>query len=299
MIIVKVETDEDSAGVLDVEIIPETNYVTYHNEALIDTIGKKKKDWEKFICTRDVIGNRNHIIIKGDLEEDFRRTSRGLNILHPEFYFLTLLKERLEERRGGVSGGLLIGKRPDNAHFLMSVRRSFADVIENLNKESDNLSAEMTLRALGTLAGEEQTGAPQGITMIDSLIEKVGFSPREYRIVDGSGVSRYNVVTTELTLALLKYLYTKGGDDYSLFYHSLPISGKDGTLERRMRKTKAEGKVHAKTGTLSGVSTLSGYVESAGGDTIAFSIFIQHHVSRTKLARKYQDRLCEILAGIE
>ena len=82
-----------------------------------------------------------------------------------------------------------------------------------------------------------------------------------------------------------------------MFYKSLPVAGIDGTLKKRMVNTQALGNVHAKTGTIEGVSTLSGYVTSANGDTIAFSILIQNFVEKTRIARNFQDRICELLAN--
>jgi len=85
--------------------------------------------------------------------------------------------------------------------------------------------------------------------------------------------------------------------EFYTFYNSLPVAGIDGTLEKRMKDTKAENNVHAKTGTLSGVSSLSGYVLAANANLIAFSIIIQNYVDENSFARGIQDKICELLAN--
>jgi len=98
---------------------------------------------------------------------------------------------------------------------------------------------------------------------------------------------------------IFKYFYFSQPEIFNTFYNTLPITGIDGTLEKRMRKTLAEGNVRAKTGTLNGVVTLSGFVTAANGDLIAFSIFIQNYTEKNSIARMFQDKICELLAGFK
>ena len=87
----------------------------------------------------------------------------------------------------------------------------------------------------------------------------------------------------------------KKNDLYKILYESFPIAGIDGTLKNRMKNTPAEMDVHAKTGTLSGVSSLSGYLTSKSGHIISFSIFEQNYVRSSSKAREMQDNICNIL----
>ena len=118
--------------------------------------------------------------------------------------------------------------------------------------------------------------------------------PDNYNIVDGSGVSMYNYISPDLLVAYLKYAYTHK-EIFEPFYEALPIAGVDGTLRYRMRKSNVFRNVHAKTGTVKGVSSLAGYVRSAKGDLLAFAIINQNVLSGRK-ARLFQDKVCEILA---
>ena len=169
-------------------------------------------------------------------------------------------------------------------------------MIVNLNKESDNLSAEMTLLALAEKYYGKPANAKNGINVIEKMIEEIGLNPEDYRLVDGSGVSHYNVVNAELLVTILKYFYTTKPELYEILYNSFPVAGVDGTLEHRMEKSLARNKVHAKTGTLTGVSTLSGYLTNKKNHTIAFSILMQNYVGSSKQAKDFQDEICKILS---
>ena len=138
-----------------------------------------------------------------------------------------------------------------------------------------------------------------GIKVIEDLIIATGNNPDVYRLVDGSGLSHYNLVTAELITDLLKYFYYSHPSLYSQLYETLPVAGVDGTLERRMKTSKAFNNVHAKTGTISGVSALSGYLTTAKGNKVAFSILMQNHVKKTSVARRIQDEICKALAEFE
>ena len=82
---------------------------------------------------------------------------------------------------------------------------------------------------------------------------------------------------------------------FELFYNSLAVAGVDGTLKNRMKNTSAQNNVRAKTGTLNGVSNLSGYVTAKNGHLLAFSILIQNFVNEYSKARNFQNKICELL----
>ena len=180
--------------------------------------------------------------------------------MNPEKYFLKVFSEVLDSNFISISGDLKIKTTPPDANKICTFRRSYGNIIENLNKTSDNLSAEMTLYALSEKYSGKPATADSGVQLINLMIDTIGLNHKDYRIVDGSGVSHYNVVSAELLVNILKYFYSKNPELYEILYNSFPIAGLDGTLENRMRKSAAANNVHAKTGTLTGVSTLSGYL---------------------------------------
>jgi D-alanyl-D-alanine carboxypeptidase/D-alanyl-D-alanine-endopeptidase (penicillin-binding protein 4) len=153
----------------------------------------------------------------------------------------------------------------------------------------------MILRSLALNSSPKPATAVKGIRLIDSLITLTGLDPKNYRLVDGSGLSFYNLVSAELLTEILKFYYYKEQKLFPKFLSSLPISGIDGTLSSRMREGKLFKRVYAKTGGLSGVSNLSGYLESRNGHMIAFSILIQNFTGMSVQARSIQEKLCDII----
>ena len=279
----------------DVSLKPETKFVRVENHSV--TVPSNVPN--DLNITRDWVNNKNTIIIEGNVREgeisDSSEHAEKLNLLEPEKYFLTLFKEHLEKENIYPTGELEIKPLPEGSVYLTEINHSLAEVLMNLNKKSDNLNAEMVLYALALKDSAAPAIAKNGIEIIKSLIDSIGLDPDDYSLADGSGVSRYNLVSAELIVELLKYMYKHS--EFITFYKSLPIAGVDGTLEKRMKNTLAESNVHAKTGTLTGVSSLSGYVFANNGNLISFSIFMQNYVENKSVARSFQDKICELLAN--
>lgn len=208
--------------------------------------------------------------------------------------FLERFKERL--RRGGVivEGELKEGRVPHGARRLCTVRRSITDILPRMMKKSDNLYSESLFYQLASSGGSAtHATARHGRRMINRLIERLGFDASDYYIADGSGLSLYNYVSPELEVAFLKYAYRHDGI-YVPLYASMPIAGMDGTLDGRMRRGHAHGNVHAKTGTVTGVSALAGYCTAANGHVLCFSI-INMGIRHTSSGHWFQDKACEAM----
>jgi D-alanyl-D-alanine carboxypeptidase/D-alanyl-D-alanine-endopeptidase (penicillin-binding protein 4) len=241
----------------------------------------------------------NTIIVKGDLSYKEEKDTAKVNLYESQNYFLTLMKESMAREGIKLRGDIDTAKVYTNAEEIFSIERSFDSVIVNLNKKSDNLSAEMTLRALAHKKAGDYASSEDGVEMVDSLIKIIGLDPENYRIVDGSGVSHYNLVSGELLLEILKYFYKEEPELFKTLHHSFPIAGIDGTLDYRMKEGSAYKNVSAKTGTLSGVSCLSGYAAAKNGNNLAFSIMVQNHVDNWRKAINFQDEICHIIADYE
>lgn len=179
---------------------------------------------------------------------------------------------------------------PSEARLIYEIGHSVDQVLPRMMKKSDNYYAESLFYQLAALSGKKAAGQKEARGYIDALIRKVGLTPSHYEIADGSGVSLYNYLTPELLIRLLEYAWREDRIRQKL-YPSLPIAGVDGTLEKRMQKTPAQGNIHAKTGTVSGVSSLSGYATSPEGHVIAFSI-INMGIPRAQVGRDWQDKVC-------
>ena len=159
---------------------------------------------------------------------------------------------------------------PDSARLLF-VHRSppLSEVATVLMKASQNLYAETLLRALAAPGG---TGTAQaGQRVVRDVLTGWGVPPDGYVLADGSGLSRYNYVTADTVVRILRQM-ALDRRHAALFEATLPVVGKDGTLARRMRNSRAEGNVKAKTGSIANVRALSGYVTTLDGERLVFSI---------------------------
>ncbi|MCX7612556.1 MAG: D-alanyl-D-alanine carboxypeptidase/D-alanyl-D-alanine-endopeptidase [Ignavibacterium sp.] len=264
-------------------IVPKTNFVKVIHQF----------DDDKFIVDRNWLENKNEIIIKNISNKS---ASFSINIVNPEMYFLTVFREVLDSNGIKISGETRLVNQSQNAlDTLYCLERDLNEVLLDVNKNSDNLSAEMLLLVLG----EKYFGKPatfeKGINVLEMLIDSLRIKPKNYRIVDGSGVSHYNLLSVELIIKLLNFMHNQSDENFTTFLNSLPISGVDGTLKNRMKEDETFFNVFAKTGTLSGVSCLSGYIKNKSGDLISFSIFIQNFVGSAKRYRDIQDEICKII----
>ena len=278
----------------NVFFLPKLFSPNFVNDAVME-----EGDSSKLTVTRDWLNNSDEILISGGIGLDSEPDTTEINLSNTNHYFLSLTKESLKRHGITVQGTGDTNSAPADIEILVEHKRPYEEVIINLNKESDNLSAEMTLRAIAYEYYGKSTSAKKGVMIIDSLITIVGLDPEDYRLVDGSGVSHYNLVSVELLNEVLKYFYFKEEKLYQILYKSFPIGGVDGTLKSRMEEFPTFENVHAKTGTLSGVSSLAGYLTAINGHLISFAINTQNFVGSSKTARFYQDKICEILAGID
>lgn len=206
--------------------------------------------------------------------------------------FMSMLRTKLDESGIAILGCDSVGRTPAGITPITQVTTELGVVLQKMMKDSDNLYAESMYYQLGAKSGSVST-AKRSQQYERQLIQKMGLNADDYRLADGSGLSLYNYVTAELEVAFLRYAYKNRNVFYSL-YHSLPIAGFDGTLKKRMTSGPATGNVHAKTGTVTGVSSLAGYVSSPEQHTLAFCI-INQGVLKSKAAKDFQDAVCEAL----
>ena len=169
-------------------------------------------------------------------------------------------------------------------------------------KSSHNLHAQLLLLQVGAAPsadGEgEQTSEQAGLAVLPAFLAKAGLGVGEARIEEGSGLSRHNLVTPRALVGLLEYM--RRHPHANVFLESLPVAGVDGTLRTRLRGTPAEGNLRAKTGSLSQVSTLAGYVNTAAGEPLAFALLLNNYAGGPddRPGRAELDDLAVMLASL-
>jgi len=163
---------------------------------------------------------------------------------------------------------------PSNKILAEHFSAPLLDDVRVTNKVSENLHAELALRLAGKLRGNGGS-FEGGIAAVKQFLLQAGLKEDEFTFLDGSGLSRRDLVTPAATVQLLIYAARQPWGP--AFEESLPVSGVDGSLSERFQKTPAVGMVHAKTGSLSHVNALSGYGQTQSGKRFVFSIFCNDH----------------------
>ena len=203
------------------------------------------------------------------------------------------LCEQLRESSIVVEATLTEGSLPTGSTRISTRTHSIEQVLTRMLKESDNLYAEALFYQVAAASGSRPAKASHARAIVNKLIQKIGLTPSAYKVADGSGLSLYNYVSAELLTRLLRYAWRNKNISDCLL-PALPIAGVDGTLKNRMRTTKARDNVHAKTGTLTGISSLAGYCTAANGHELCFAI-INQGVLRNGDGRTFQDHVCTAL----
>lgn len=253
--------------------------------------------------TIDVYRNRgtNIINVFGTIQKNSKPVKTFATINNPTQYFVVILKDVLNKKGIKVSGYPIdiddLNEPIDyNKCSLLFTHYSkpLSEILKVINKNSQNFFAEQLLKVLGYEL-KKYGSALNGIEVEKEFLEDTGIDPQGLSIVDGSGLSRLNLVSPNQIITLLNYIFRN--DLFHYFYNSLPIAGIDGTLAERMRKTRAQNNVHAKTGLLENVRSLSGYVFTGDDEPIAFSIIANNFVTPYVLAENLQDLVCMRLAN--
>ncbi len=165
-------------------------------------------------------------------------------------------------------------------------------------KPSQNLYTELILRVLGEQAGDKsdprKTSEQRGIEVVQNFLAQAGVSAGSVIQEDGSGLSRHNLITPAATAQLFAYMNSR---PYAAAWReSLTVAGVDGTLRNRFAGTPAAANVRGKTGTIAQVSSLSGYLTTAAGERLAFSV-LTNGIPETRLRTATIDEIVLLLTN--
>lgn len=274
-----------------VRLEPSTNFVVICNNAVTIDSGETTIEVDR-VYEQTV----NKLIIKGELPQTHDELRVYRTVEEPALYVGHLLKENLERIGVKVYGSVLYGVTPAEVETLwVHYSPCLSKIVLELNKWSSNFIAEHLLKAIGAeLKGVPGT-ADKGLTVVEEFLEEIGINSYPHKIVDGSGLSRYNLISPYELVQLLIYVYRQFSYMYE-FVASLPIGGIDGTLRNRFESTPYV--VRAKTGTMTGVSGLAGYTMTENGHLLAFAMMTQGYTIPIEEVRTYQDSLLQIIRSI-
>ena len=234
------------------------------------------------------------VVVKGSLPAKSAPRKLVLAIEEPAQHAATLLKRLLEER-GIKVGGLARGCHDhgevagDPVVLAEHVSAELGDTVKLINKISQNLHTEMLLRTVARQNGVWAT-LDELMKVPSDFYLGAGIAPGDVIQADASGLSRHDLVTPRAIVTLLGFAQKQSW--FTPYYASLPVGGIDGTLEDRMKNTLAAGRIHAKTGSVEHVRTLSGFAEMPGGRRVIFSFLGNNQGGKSHEAADALTGLC-------
>ena len=270
---------------------PHTSYYTVENLARTGT-GKEPSSIQAARRPGDRV---NVVTVTGMIALGSAPLVKHASVWRPELMALTLFRDALRAQGVKVTS-MTTAPTPAGAAVLARVSRRLEELVRFALKTSDNVTAESLLKLMGQKASGQPGSGESGSAAVRGYLESQGIPTENLVLADGSGLSRYNLTSAETMTRLLQAIHLDP-ELYRIFQQSLPVAGKDGTLKGRMKGSCAEGNLRGKTGNMSGVSALSGYLSSAEGEPLAFSIIIQNYAGSGRQAREVQDRIAALLCG--
>jgi D-alanyl-D-alanine carboxypeptidase/D-alanyl-D-alanine-endopeptidase (penicillin-binding protein 4) len=282
------------------KIVPNIPDIEFDNQAIADTISYDNTNiFGAPYCNKRYIrgsmpANRKSFAVKGSMPDPAFIAALQLDsILKTEGIDMgqkpTTIRRIFHEKH-----------RVDSTHrtaFFTTRSPLLKDIIRETNTQSINLFGEHCLIESGLQMG----ASPQTEIALDSLIsfwQQRGMNTQGLSIYDGSGLSLKNTITPRQQVFLLSYMKNHG-KNYDVFYHSLAIAGRTGTLKNMFLGTAAENRIHAKSGTLDGVRTYVGYLTTTSGKEIAFSILLNNFSCKPKDARIQLEKLMLALVKLK
>ena len=268
---------------------PNTNHISITNNSITveDTL-----DYKRIKIERDWQNQTNHYRVDGEILGWSNKDTVKKNISDPVMFAGTVFKELFESHNVSVS----VVKARKGIYSSDTIAKIISQPLKiqlkNIMQNSENLASEILMKYIGisdTTIGSWYNGKKK---IMRFLYEEVEIDTNFLRIADGSGLSRYNLLNADQLIQLLRYMYNSNLKD--TFIMSLPHGGQKGTkLENRL--IESGKRIYAKTGSLSGVSCLSGYAFSPQYGPLAFSIIINGFTGSIKPIREIQDKICESL----
>ncbi|NDJ25422.1 D-alanyl-D-alanine carboxypeptidase/D-alanyl-D-alanine-endopeptidase [Nostoc sp. B(2019)] len=247
--------------------------------------------------TRDLSGTV--LRIQGQLTANSEPYLLNLPIVDPNYYFLRRFRNTLATEKITLGQTFVLTGGANKQEIAAVESPPLSELLLETNVNSNNLYAEALLRALAVRKPrvQNQTSADVGLEVVKASLTQLGVDPANYILVDGSGLSRRDLATPEAFVQTLRGIARTPAS--FVYRASLPVAGKSGTLKNRFRNTSAEGIVQAKTGTMTGVVSLSGYVNALRYEPLVFSIIVNQSEQPATVVRQAIDEIVVLLTQLQ
>jgi len=274
---------------------PHTSFFRIRNQTR--TGGRRSK----LTMSVQLIRGSNTIVVSGTLPLT-KTFSRAVILEKSAEVAAAIMKDALQKQGITVQGRVTATHCGDVTEEEQGKWRLLAEhkspplirALEIINKRSQNLHAEMLLRTLGAEFKGSGTNEA-GLQVVKEFLVESGIDSEKIKLNDGCGLSRENLFTPRFQTSLLHFLSQRYYFD--LFRNTLAVSGTDGTLKNRLSATDVRGSIHAKTGTLNGVTNLAGYMTTKSGRNLVFTIFANRAYSVARV-KKTIDQICALFVDL-
>ncbi|MBK6688037.1 MAG: D-alanyl-D-alanine carboxypeptidase/D-alanyl-D-alanine-endopeptidase [Deltaproteobacteria bacterium] len=251
-----------------------------------------------WVGTSRLPGDRIRVTIRGALSiDDAEGQVVRRPVANPSQYTGELIKEMLVMRGVDVKGKVKLAPMPkkNTIHVATHFSRPLSEIVSTLNKFSNNVMAEQILKTLGAEVGNTQGSWESGNKVIHDFLVEIGVPEGTFVLANGSGLNDTNRVTPSLLTKILQAMWERV-ELRPEFVSSLAVAGSSGTIGGRFENSPAVLRLRAKTGSLIGVSALSGYVNTQDDDTVVFSVMMNDYPGRARAMWRIQDRIGIALA---
>lgn len=279
-----------------VKIIPnvKSSYYSIINNTMVTDTGRTRIRFDRPFGTNQIIVSGNVTIGKDTLE-------RTPSIWNPTLFYTTVLKETFISKGILISGDALdcddipLWDFRESGNNLILIHKSppLKDILKILMKKSQNMYAETMVKTMGLMSSGIGS-FEEGKKVVEKVLSTFGIEPDSYAYSDGSGLTRYDYISPRQIVNVLKGM--RNSSYWDTWNEIQPIAGVDGTLKNRMKGTKAEGNVRAKTGTISNVRGLSGCLTTADSEEIVFSFLVNGHLRSNRETELITDSVLEFIA---
>jgi D-alanyl-D-alanine carboxypeptidase/D-alanyl-D-alanine-endopeptidase (penicillin-binding protein 4) len=263
---------------------PETGYLSY----------SVRKDREaRYILVGRKLGSNEVLVRTPTRKVGLQAMSGEMTVHNPSGYAAAWLKDALRDAGIRVQGEAVDAdtlegyQASTGAEVWTHYSWPLARLVRETNKRSINLFAENFLLQLG-VSGDQAGSRQRGLARVQQFLAQAGVDPKQALLFDGSGLSIDNRLSADALMQLLRYMHRH--PEAEAFRKSMAIAGRDGTLRWRFGETELEGRVLGKTGTMQGVRTVAGYIDTPGGRSLAYVLF-SNKVRSSRSVRNFQDRL--------
>ncbi|WP_442600362.1 D-alanyl-D-alanine carboxypeptidase/D-alanyl-D-alanine endopeptidase [Neobacillus sp. D3-1R] len=275
----------------NVTIIPKTDTVTITNH--IKTV---QKDNGNSIVIKREHGN-NNIVLNGSIAMGTKKMKEWIAVWNPTLYALELFKQSMKNKGIKVEGKLKEDLVPKNAKLLITHQSiPLSGILIPFMKLSNNGHAEILVKEMGKFVYGEGSW-DKGLKVVENQIKKLGVNTHTLVLRDGSGVSHINMIPANELSSILFTVQNRNW--FPVFLTALPSNGETdklvgGTLRNRLKSKPFRGRIKAKTGTLTTVSSLAGYIETNNGEKLVFAILLNNLIDESK-GKMIEDRIMSIL----